>query len=146
MERLTNTQIYYVVFDKCHGKEWWDWFLHPRFQHVRMYTASGGGHNHSGHIAINPLAHTLSIADNAISVTDMISHEIEQGCTAVLQFTVHYGACYKYAHVEPLTCVSLAKRVLCIRRRWLLTPKALYHELIKAGAVVIKPYTIVVDR
>lgn len=83
----------------------------------------------------------MAIREYPNTLEDIIAQELAQNPTAILMMTVHYGSHYKLMPLELLTCVSVAKRVLGIRSR-LITPKGLYHELIKAGAVIIKPYCI----
>ena len=137
MERLTDPQTWYVVLDRSHeGRGWWKPFLHKQFQHVILYCDMGGFI-----IQYNPLSHATAIMKHEISMEALLLHEVQRGVTAILSYTVYYGAIYKRAYIEPYTCVSAAKRLLGIRSR-LFTPKALYHELIRAGALVIKPYCI----
>lgn len=138
MERFTDNQTWIVVFDKCHGDgRWWHKLLHPKFQHVHLMRDI-----QEGSLIISPLIHIIAIKELTNSLLDLTNQESARDVTAILQFTVHYGAQYKPAFIEPLTCVSIAKRVLGIRSR-LFTPKQLYHELIRAGALVIKPYSII---
>lgn len=57
--------------------------------------------------------------------------------TAILSRTVHYSMLYEDVPKQVLSCVSLASRILGIKKRvW--TPKGLYNELLKSGAYVIK--------
>jgi hypothetical protein len=88
---------------------------------------------------VSSMAHVIAIREYPNSVFDIVQQEVAQDCTAVLQYTVHYGAHYKHAPLDILQCVSVTKRILGITTRCI-TPKSLYHELIRAGAIVIKPY------
>jgi hypothetical protein len=72
-----------------------------------------------------------------MTLEDVVKSELGRGVTAILSHTVYYGGIYKRSYIEPYTCVSAVKRVLGIRSR-LFTPKALYFELLKAGALPIK--------
>ena len=90
---------------------------------------------------VNSFAHVMAIREYPNTLDDILQQELLQNPTAILQMVVHYGSHYRPGFIEPLTCVSVAKRILGIRRR-LLTPKQLYHELIRAGALVIKPYSV----
>lgn len=137
MERFMESQTWIVVFDKCHGRDWWTRFLHPKFQHVHMLRD-----NRDYCLMVNCFSHVLAVREYPNTLEDIVKQETLQNPTAILQYTVHYSSHYKKGYIEPLTCVSLAKRLLGIRSR-LITPKALYHELIKAGAIVIKPYYVV---
>ncbi len=136
MERYTDSQTWVIVFDRCYGRHWWKFLLHPAFQHVHLVKD-----NRDYALMVNSFQHVMAIKEYPNTLESFLTQEIEQNPTAILQYTVHYGAYYKPNYLEPLTCVSVAKRLLGIRSR-LLTPKALYHELIKAGALVIKPYTV----
>lgn len=137
MERFTDSQTWLIIFDQCHGtRRWWHWFLHPKFMHVHLVRDC-----FDGCITIAPLIHVFAVKEYENSLLDMIQQESARNPTAILQFTTHYGSHYKPAFIEPLTCVSVAKRILGIRSR-LFTPKQLYHELIRAGALVIKPYSV----
>jgi hypothetical protein len=135
MERYTDVKIFYIVFDKAHTRYWFRGLVHPKFQHVHLLTATGDGRT----LMVNPMSHCLAVREYDNSIVDIVHQEINQHCTAVLQFTVYYGALYRPAIFEPISCVSVCKRVLGIRRR-LLTPYQLYKELLKAGALAIKPY------
>lgn len=110
--------------------------MHRDFQHVHLVRGSNGKA-----LMINPFVHVMAIREYDNTIESFLLQEAEQNPTAILQLTVHYGSHYKPAPMELLTCVSVAKRILGIRNR-LITPKALYHELIKAGAIIIKPYCI----
>lgn len=134
-ERLTDSITWYVVFDRCHTAPWWSKLLHPKFGHVYLWRDA-----QNGSILINPLSHALCVRHCDQSIEAAIENEIAHGCTAVLQITVHYGSFYRPKRPELLTCVTLAKRILCIKHG--VTPKGLYHELIMAGATVIKPFAI----
>lgn len=136
MERYTESQTWVIVFDRCYGNHWWKFLLHPAFQHVHLVKD-----NRDYALMVNSFQHVMAIKEYPNTLESFLTQEIQQNPTAILQYTVHYGAHYKPGYIEPLTCVSVAKRLLGIRSR-LLTPKALYHELIKAGAIIIKPYTI----
>lgn len=135
MERYTDSQTWFVIFDKCYGlkRRWW---LHRDFQHVHLLRD-----NRDFCLMVNSFAHVMAIKEYPNTLDDIIQQELAQNPTAILQYTVHYHSHYRHGFIEPLTCVSVAKRILGIRRR-LLTPKSLYFELIRAGAMIIKPYTI----
>ena len=134
MERYTDSQTYYVVFDRAHSKHWISLFLHPRFQHVHLLRD-----NRDFCLLINSFAHCMAIREYPNTLEDILFQEAEPRPTPILQMTVHYGSIYKPAPIELLTCVSVAKRLLGIRTRCL-TPRGLYKEMIKAGATVIIPY------
>ncbi len=136
MERFTDSQTWLVVFDKGFTKHWTRFFLHPQFQHVHLLKDNRGFC-----MMVNSFAHVMGIREYPNTLEDIVQQELEQNPTAILQLTVHYASHYKPAPVEILTCVSVAKRLLGIRTRCI-TPKALYHELIKAGALVLKPYCV----
>lgn len=136
MERFTDSQTWIVVFDKCHGQAWYRYFLHPKFGHVHLLREINGKC-----LMVNSFLHVLAVKEYPNTLCEMIQAEAERGVTAMVQFTVHYSSHYRPGYLEPITCVSVAKRILGIRRR-LITPKALYHELIRAGALVIKPYVV----
>lgn len=135
MERYTDSHTYYIIFDRCFGRHWWSHFLHPKFQHVHLVRESG-----DKTLMINSFAHVMAVREYPCSIESFIEQELAQNPTAILQYTVHYGSHYQPAPLELLTCVSVTKRLLGIRKSK--TPKGLYHELIKAGAFVIKGYTI----
>ena len=137
MERYTDSQTYYIVFDQSYsGLRWWHFFLHKKFRHVHLLRD-----NRDYCLMINSFAHVMAIREYPNTLMDVVQQELAQNPTAILQYTVHYGSHYKPNYIEPLTCVSVAKRILGIRSR-LITPKQLYHELLRAGAIPIKPYCI----
>ncbi len=136
MERFTETQIWYIVFDVVHGvKPWWLPFVHERFQHVLLCKEAL-----EGSVVVNPMSHVLSVRHYPNSIVNIVGQEIDAKPTAVLQYAVHYGAHYKPAPLEIITCVTTAKRILGIRNRWIVTPYQLYKELLRAGAIALKPY------
>jgi hypothetical protein len=134
-ERLTDSITWYVVFDQCHVGRWWSKLLHPKFGHCYLWRQAA-----DGSILINPLSHALCVRHCDQSIEDAIANEIAHNCTAVLCHTVHYGAHYKPRGIEIISCVTIAKRLLCIKKST--TPKQLYFEMLRAGAQVIKPFTI----
>jgi hypothetical protein len=134
-ERLVDVVTYYVVFDRCHVGRWWSKLLHPQFGHCYLWRQAG-----DGSILINPLSHALCVRHCDQSIEQAIENELLHDCTAIVAHTVHYGAFYKPKGLEILSCVSIAKRLLCLNNGR--TPKQLYHETIKAGGNVIKPFTI----
>lgn len=136
MERYTDSQTWFAIFDKCHGKYWWKYLLHPQFQHVHLVRD-----NRDYALMVNGFAHAMAVREYPNTLEDFLKQEIEQNPTAILQLTVHYHSHYRPFPIEIHSCVSIAKRLLCIRKR-IYTPKALYHEMIKAGAVIIKPYVV----
>lgn len=119
-ERFTDSLTWYVCFDDT--EQWHGRLLKPKFGHVRLFLETGGKY-----IMFDQMWHCF-----AFRVYDDLP-----ACTHVLLKVVHYGEHYKRMPLEPLTCVTFAKRVLCIRNRWIQTPYQLYKELIKAGAFVI---------
>lgn len=136
MERFKDIQTYYVIFDKAlGGVKWWHYFLNKDFRHIFLMRSLDSGNT----LVINPMIHVISLKEYPNTITNMVSQESAQNATAILQYTVHYSSYYKPAPLELLTCVSVAKRVLGLQNR-ILTPKRLYHELIKAGAIVLKPF------
>lgn len=135
MERYTDSITWYVVFDKCYARRWWSYFLHKDFGHVHLWRQA---QNQS--IMINLLSHAMCVRHCDQTIEQAIENELAHGCTAILSHTVHYSAFYKPRPLEPITCVSVAKRLLCISKP--ITPKQLYHEMIEAGATIIKPFTI----
>lgn len=136
IERFTDSQTWFCIFDRNYGGlKWWHLFLHPKFRHVYMVRD-----NRDFALVVNSLAHVMAVREYPNTLEDYMQQELAQNPTAVLQLTVHYGSHYRPAPLELLTCVSVAKRLLGIRRGK--TPKQLYHELIKAGALVIKPYCV----
>lgn len=136
MERFTDSQTWVIMFSpSTSGLKWWHLLLHRQFRHVLLLREINGKC-----VVVNALAHVMAVKEYDMTVFEAMQRE-HGNVTAILQYTVHYGAHYLPARIEPLTCVSVAKRLLGIRSR-LITPKALYHELIRAGAIVLKPYTI----
>lgn len=136
MERFTDSQTWLVVFDRAHGgMKWWHFLLHPSFRHIALWRDINGTA-----VCVNSLSHVMAIKEYPNSICDIVQQELKQNPTAILQYTVHYGSHYLAMPLEPLTCVSVAKRILGIRGP--VTPKGLYHELIKAGAIALKPYCI----
>lgn len=138
MERYADSQTWYAVFDRSYGGfKWWHCFLHPKFRHVHLFRENRGNT-----LVVNSFHHVMAVREYPNSLMDYMQQELAQNPTAILQLTVHYGSHYKSSPIEPITCVSVAKRLLGIRSRWVMTPKQLYHEMIKAGAVVLKAYCI----
>lgn len=139
MERFKDSQTWYVVFDTSTSGNWWTRLLKKEFRHVLLWREIEGGC-----ICINPLAHVFAVQYYAnAKLDDMIRQELEQGCTAILSQTVHYSSFYHIQPIEPFTCVTVAKRMLGIRKR-IITPFALYREMVKMGATIIKPFTITI--
>ena len=136
VERFTDSQTFYIIFDKSYTKHWSRFFINPKFQHVHLVRDSNGQA-----LMINSFAHVMCIREYPCSIESFIEQEAAQKPTAILQLTVHYASHYKPAPIEILTCVSICKRLLGIRTRCI-TPKGLYHELIKAGATVLNPYCV----
>jgi hypothetical protein len=134
--RLTDSITWYIVFDKCRGRHWTSRFLHKDFQHVLLWRAAG-----EGSILVNPLSHACFIGHCEESVEDQLKNEALHGATAILSMTVHYGSHYKLYRPSLFTCVTIAKRILCLKS-WRFTPRQLYTECIKAGAEIIKPWCI----
>lgn len=133
-ERFTESQTWYVVFNPSHGRFWWSNLVNSKFQHVSMWREVEGGCIH-----INPLSHTIMVQFYAGSLEWFIKQELEQHCTALLSQTVHYGMLYQPSPVEIMSCVSVAKRLLGIRKR-IYTPYGIYKEMLKMGAKIIQPY------
>lgn len=133
LEKYSDSMTWYVIFSPSYTKR--RWWLHPKFQHVHVVRD-----NDDRALMVNSFAHVMAVREYPCSIESFITQEAEQGCTAILQHTVHYGSHYRPAPIELLTCVSVTRRILGISRGK--TPKALYRELLKAGALVIKGYTI----
>lgn len=136
MERFKESQIWYVAFLPRRLKfNWWHIFSHKHFGHVSLYRAAG-----NGVLNVDCLQHIAAARHFEMDIESAVE-QLLPGATAVMQVTVHYEAHYRSMAVEPLTCVTFAKRFLCIRNAWVQSPRALYRELLKAGAVVVKaPY------
>lgn len=102
---------------------WWLRLLRPGFRHV-MVALYRPGH----WVVVNPLAHrmTLDIVPEAAG-TDLAAWFRAQGHTVVETTTRRPPR--QQAPWAPLTCVEVAKRLLGLRARWVLTPYALYRAL-----------------
>ena len=136
MERYADSQTWIAVFDRGYtGRKWWHCLLHPKFQHVHLLRD-----NRDYCLMVNSFLHVMAIREYPNTLEDILQQELAQNPTAVLQLTVHYSSHYRPAPFELLTCVSVCKRLLGIR--YGRTPKQLYHEMIRAGAIVIKPFAI----
>lgn len=119
--RFSGSQTWIVAFS-ADAPKWWQRFLRDGFKHVRLFKQEGGIY-----YMFDPLYHAFVFTDYS---------ELPSNHTYLVK-VVHYSEHYKPMPIEPLTCVSFAKRVLCIRDRWIITPYQLYKELLKAGAFVI---------
>lgn len=137
LERYTDSQTWYVIFDRSTGtRKWWSWFLHRDFQHVHVVRECG-----DSTLMINSFLHCMAAKEYPCDIFNFMQQELAQDPTAVLMITVHYGAHYKPMPLDLLTCVSVVKRLLCIRSR-AITPMQLYRELLRAGATVVKPHCV----
>lgn len=127
MERFTDSRTWYVCFTPSGVKRWWNLFLSTPFQHVALFTEVEGGV-----MCINPLAHCMAIKIYPGNIKDYL-------CGIVLSRTVHYGMLYQKMPLMPMTCTTVACRILGIKKR-ILTPKGLYNEMVAAGANIVSPY------
>jgi hypothetical protein len=128
MERFTDSQTWFAVFDGSTERRWWNLFLHERWRHVLLWRQLD-----DGVLCINPLSHVLAVRHYTGAVEHYIGQEIEQKCSAVLSLTVHYSMVYERQLLDWVSCVSIAKRILGIRKR-VITPKGLHKAMLKAGA------------
>lgn len=128
MERFTESQTWFVVFDGSTERRWWNLFLAKDWRHVLLWRQA-----EEGVICINPLSHVMAVRWMPGKVEHYIQQEIEQQCTAVLSLTVHYSMVYDKQLLDWVSCVSIAKRILGIRKR-VVTPYGLYKAMLKAGA------------
>ena len=135
MQRFTDSQTWYVVFDRSTIKRWWNIFLNEEWRHITLWRDMG-----DGSLRVDPLAHALAIQHFDMPIDEVIADELRQGCTAILCMTVHYGMLYRKQTPDPFTCVSVAKRLLGINKI-LFTPHGLYNEMLRAGATAIKAFT-----
>lgn len=135
MERFVEAQTWVIMFGpSMSGLRWWHLVLPRQFRHVSLARDINGKC-----LSVNPLAHVMAIKEYDETLLEFVQRQAPYS-TAILQYTVFYGAHYRPACIEPLTCVSMAKRLLGIRKR-LVTPKGLYRELLRAGALTLKPWT-----
>jgi hypothetical protein len=134
MERFCDSQTWIVIFDKTYGcREWWHWFMKPEFRHVHAVRDCEGRA-----LMVNSFSHVLGVKLYDMTLESYVEQELALTPTAILSYTVHYGAHYKNAPIEFLHCVSVVKRLLGLRG-WFITPEGLYKEMLRAGALVIKP-------
>lgn len=128
MERYTASQTWYVVFDRTTQRKWWSLFLDRDYGHVSLWLGCD-----DGCVWVNPLSHCVAIKRFESPVEEMLRQEAEQKPTAILARTVNYGMLWKPRLAEPLTCVSVAKRVLGVGG-FVFTPKQLHRKLLTIGA------------
>lgn len=127
MERFTDSQTWYVCFTPSTTRKWYNFLMRPEFKHVMLMREID-----DGVLVVNPLQHCLASKIYPTKLVDCISG-------IVLSRTVHYGMIYNPMPIMPMTCVTVACRLLGIRKR-IFTPHGLYKELIKSGANVVIPY------
>nr|WP_246152307.1 hypothetical protein [Roseospira navarrensis] len=117
-----------VVFTD--GREiWWLRLLRPGFRHV-MVAVRRPGH----WIVVNPLSHRVTLDVVPEDAGDRLAAWFRaQGHTVVETAT----RCppRREAPWAPLTCVEVAKRLLGLHARWVLTPHGLYRALTHGGSV-----------
>lgn len=127
MERFSDSQTWYVCFHPSTSRRWFNLFLNPAFKHILLVREVDGGV-----LVVNPLEHLLSAKIYPAKLSDCLDG-------VVLSRTVHYGMIYKPSPLMPISCVTVACRVLGIQKR-ILTPYGLYKELLNAGANIVNPY------
>lgn len=119
--KFSESQTWIIAFS-ADAPKWWQRLLKDGFKHVRLFKQEGS---------------TYYMLDSLLHAFVFIGYSELPDNHKYLVKVVHYGEHYKPMPLEPLTCVSFVKRVLCIRSRWIITPYQLYKELIRAGAFMI---------
>jgi len=108
---------------------WWLRLLRPGFRHCFALV----DHGPAGWVVLDPLAGELELALLAPAPAEALRCWFEaRGLTVVAARLARTAG--RAAPWAPYTCVELVKRVLGVRRRWLLTPWQLYRHLSRTQA------------
>lgn len=121
-----ESQTWYVCFASSTVSPWYAKLLHPMYRHVYLLSEVEGGV-----LYVDCMRHALAVSVRPGKIEEYL------GNGAVLCRIVHYGMLYKPAPIRMLSCVSIALMLLGINKR-IFTPRGLYKELKRAGALVIR--------
>lgn len=131
---------YYVIFCGGHEPEprWFHRFLHKKFRHVYLATPIQGGDKT---LLIEPLQWGVRVDEIAAPVDQYIQAAAEGRGNAILHYVAGNANIDRYIPRGLFTCVTAAKSLLAVEgARGVITPLALYKELLIRGATVIKPF------
>lgn len=134
-EYFDEVQSWLIVFDKGQSeqKRWWH-LLPLRMGHVFLLREAG-----SGVLMLNPVEWGLAVRYESISLIDAAQH-YGANAQAILSYTCDYRRNVLPVRRGVITCVSIVKAVLGLRKCRAVTPFGLYRQLLKRGAFVVKPF------
>lgn len=133
-------RTYYVVFDKKRHafRRWWQLFTGKTFFHCFLITPI----NDNSCVKIEPLLGGIDVTVMPIPVEQYVAAFAEGDVTAIVSYTVNTVNLDGHSQRGLISCVSLAKALLWLKKsRLTLTPFQLYKLLLKKGGVPIKAYT-----
>lgn len=121
-EPQTKNQKFYVIFTD-HGNVWWLKWLKPGFRHCLVAVEEEGNWAY-----IEAVLSGMEIKATTVNCLGVLAAD---GCTVVeaRQFQKLY---HKLAPIEPISCVTVVKRILRLNHWFILTPHQLYKYLKKS--------------
>lgn len=124
--------------ESCNFSKWWEFFIHKKFTHCLALTEAG-----EGCVRLEPLAWGLLTIYHPICIDNYLLSVAKSDVTALLSVTVDYRCHPKHMKRDILiSCVSVMKAILLLKKPWIFTPFQLYKYLVKyqENCIVIKPY------
>lgn len=123
-------RTYYVCFRKADKWSWWHIFTGKKYAHCASFTPLVAGN----WLFIDPTSGGIFIIEY-LSYQHIIN-DLTRQFQVMLEIKTNYDKLYTPRAKGILTCVSVIKNMLGIKKWWIVTPKQLMKELYKNGRII----------
>ena len=121
---------YYVAFRKSDKFSWWNLFIGKELGHCLAFTPLVSG----SWIMIDTTLGGIFIVEYLTK--EHIFNDITSKFDYIVEIRTDYGKLFSPRYKGLITCVSVIKNLLGIKKWWIISPKQLLRELEKNGRII----------
>jgi len=127
-------QKFYVIFSECETPRWYSWFLDSKYRHAWAAKAVYLSDGTELLIAFENLFGYISLDLTYVRPGDI--SELCPGTTCIVEYQAYVDV-NKRSFPQPITCITVLKKLLGIHKLLIQTPKQLKEYLLRQGGTII---------
>jgi len=130
---------FYIIFlnDKNipdNQKKWWNKFLNINYKHCFIIQVFNLFDGKEIFVVLENLYNSINIEISCIDIEDLPS--LVDNLTCIVEYNILINP-YKKQNIEPITCVTIIKKLIGLKNIFIQTPLQLKKYLIRNGGKII---------